>query len=516
MDGTEIGYLILDQPLHQVSYTTQMLTMGLSHSIDTIRRSAHLAEHTRQLEREVASRRAAQQALAYQAHHDALTGLANREAFQRSVDLVLADTGTAGAAMLLVDLDRFKDVNDTLGHSVGDALLRQVAARLTAAIGPEGTACRLGGDEFAVFTPEARDAEQALTLARALAATLRTQYGLDDVTLEIEASIGVACSPLHAGDAETLLRMADLAMYTAKSTHTGAALYDPEQHQKAPRRLALFGELRRALSERELVVHYQPVVQVLSGRVSGVEALVRWAHPVLGLLPPSEFIEMAEQTGLIHDLTMYVLDQALSDCRHWLRHGLRLVVAVNLSTRRLMDDDLPGEVSRLLARHAVPASLLVLEVTETAAMSDPQRALTVLRRLRDLGIQLSVDDYGTGHASLAYLSKLPVTALKIDRSFVLSMESDHANLTIVRSTLNLADGLGMNVIAEGVETASAFHLLRSFGCTEAQGYWLGRPCPAAAVPGVVAELHRRLGAPDTPDGIPRQRGLIPRLPTIPE
>ncbi|MDQ1287568.1 MAG: Bifunctional diguanylate cyclase/phosphodiesterase [Actinomycetota bacterium] len=489
-DESGIGYFIFEQPLQQVSFTGEILRMGLSSTIDTIRRTARLRERTQQLEHEIASRQEAQQALIHQASHDALTGLVNRVAFLGIADALISSG--VGGAMVLVDLARFKDVNDVLGHAVGDALLREVASRISTLIDSRGTVCRLGGDEFAVFSPGAGDPEDGLILAREILTAVHDQYRLDGVALDVEGHIGVACAPEHAEDAGTLLQMADLAMHAAKTRRIGTALYNPDEQQRTQRRLSLLGELRRALSEREFVIHYQPVVDILRGRVSGVEALVRWAHPTRGLLPPSEFIDIAEQTGLIHDLTTYVMDQALDDCHHWLDAGLRLVVAVNLSVRRLTDVDLTLEVSQLLAWHRVPASQLVLEVTETAAMADPDRALEVLRDLRDLGVCLSVDDFGTGHASLAYLSRLPVNTLKIDRSFVLSMESDRANLTIVRSILDLARSLGLDVIAEGVETATAYNALATYGCGEAQGYWLARPCPAERIPAIVEELRRRL------------------------
>jgi diguanylate cyclase (GGDEF)-like protein len=490
VDASGIGYLLLDQPLFRVSYTGEIIRISLSRTIDTFRRTARLRERTNQLEQEIASRQAAQQALVHQASHDALTGLVNRVTFLGIADALISSG--VGGAMVLADLARFKDVNDVLGHSVGDALLREVASRLSLLIGSRGTVCRLGGDEFAVFAPGAATSRDALDLAREILTAVHDQYRLDNVALDVEGYIGVACAPDHADNAGSLLQMADLAMHSAKTKRVGTALYNPREQRRTQRRLSLLGELRRALSEREFVVHYQPVVDIPTGWVSGVEALVRWDHPTRGLLPPSEFIDIAEQTGLIHDLTTYVMDQSLNDCHHWLDAGLRLSVAVNLSVRRLTDVDLALEVSQLLSWHRVPASQLVLEVTETAAMSDPDRSLEVLRDLRELGVRLSVDDFGTGHASLAYLSRLPVTTLKIDRSFVLSMESDRVNQTIVRSILDLARGLGLDVVAEGVETPEAYCLLGSFGCKEAQGYWLARPCPAAKIPRTVADLQRRL------------------------
>jgi diguanylate cyclase (GGDEF)-like protein len=507
---TELGYLILDQVRHADNHVAEALRMDLSRAIDTIQSTARLSERTRQLETEVASRRATQQALVDQAHHDPLTGLPNRLAFLAEAESAVA----GGAAMMLVDLDRFKDVNDTLGHAVGDALLREVGTRLVSLIGQRGTVSRLGGDEFAILAPGANQPHEAMALAREVVVALRDHFRLEGLTLEIDGSVGVACAPQHPDDAARLLQMADVAMYDAKCAHTGASLYDLSQQVEASRRLALFGELRRALADHELVVHYQPIIDVAGGRVSGVEALVRWDHPTMGMLPPSDFLEVAEQTGLIHPLTTYVLDCALRDCRRWMDQGLSLVVAVNLSARRLMDVDLPQEVALLLNRHQIPPASLVLEITESAAMADPNRALSVLRGLRDLGVHLSVDDFGTGHASLAYLGRLPVSSLKIDKSFVLSMESDLANMTIVRSTLDLARNLGLRVIAEGVETSTAYQALTTFGCDHAQGFWLARPTPAHLLPGVVTDLQQRLEAPLVGARPPRRPGAEAPAPAL--
>ncbi len=522
--NTEIGYLLLDQPLHQMSRTGEVLRMDLSRTIDTIRRTARLAERTleleqrtRQLEVEVASRTEAHLALAHQATHDLLTGLPNRALFLTSADQALAK-GHSRATVMFVDLDRFKDVNDTLGHEVGDEVLCNTAGRLAAFADERGGVCRLGADEFGLFITDVADLQTSMALAQSLLRTLRQQFQLAGLTLEIDASVGVACAPQHGTDTASLLRMADAAMHVAKVARCGAALYEPDRHQQNPHRLTLFTDLRQALSRGELVAHYQPVIDIATGRVHGVEALARWNHPERGMIPPSGFLDFAEQTGLIHPLTTSVLDQALADCRRWLDAGIPLVVAVNLSTRRLIDTGLPDEAAEMLARHRVPPSCLVFEVTETAAMVDPDRALSVLHELRRLGVGLSIDDFGTGYASLAYLSRLPVTALKIDRSFLQTMETDPANLTIIRSTLDLANGLGLEVIAEGVETRSAYRALAALGCQQAQGYWLARPGPATAIPDVIAALHQRLADENQPPApthpaVARPRTLDQHIPT---
>jgi diguanylate cyclase (GGDEF)-like protein len=501
------GYLVLERGRHGAdSYVPESLANDLSRVLGTITR-------TRRLESEVAARRAAQEALAHLAHHDPVTGLGNRTAFLAQADPLIVTAGADGAALLLVDLDRFKDVNDSLGHAVGDALLRAVAGRLSALSGPAGRGTRvwrLAGDEYAVLAPGAGDPELALALARDVQAALRDRFVLDGVTLELEASVGVACAPRHAPDARALLRSADVALYRAKSERASVTVYHPSHRAEAPRRLALFGELRQALAGDQLVVHYQPIVDTASGRVSSLEALVRWQHPTRGLLLPGDFLEVAEQTALIHPITSFVLDRALGDCRGWRRQGLDLRMAVNLSARRLTDSDLAHEVTGLLRRHAVPASRLELEVTESAAMADPTRALQILAGLRELGVQLSVDDFGTGHASLAYLSRLPIGSLKIDRSFITTMESDLTNRTIVRSILDLARNLGLEVIAEGIETASAYDTLAAAASVKAQGYWLARPAPAAAIPGLVSDLQQRLAGRPDPTPVPRQRGPEPR------
>ena len=392
----------------------------------------------------------------HQALHDPLTGLPNWELFADRVGQAIrsADRQLRPAALLL-DLDRFEDVNDTLGHHHGDRLLGEVATRLTGVLRQVDTVARLGGDEFAVLLPEV-DAAGAPAVAEKLRVALHQPLTLDGVGIDLDASIGIAVYPDHGGDAAELLQHADVAMYAAKQTHAGFVIYDASVDQHSPRRLALLGGLRRALERDELVLHYQPKADLRSGRVLGVEALVRWQHPEHGLLGPGEFIPLAERTGLIHPLTRWVLDAALRQAGEWRRAGHELSVAVNLSTRSLLDRDFPDQVADRLAAWGVPAGCLMLEVTESAVMADPALALEVLGRLHALGVGLALDDFGTGYSSMAYLKALPVDELKVDRSFVGHMASSNSDAVIVRYTIDLGHNLGLHVVAEGVETRDAW------------------------------------------------------------
>ena len=296
--------------------------------------------------------------------------------------------------------------------------------------------------------------------------------------MDIEASIGLVIYPEHASEPDVLLQRADIAMYVAKDTHAGFVLFDPTQDQHSPRRLALLGELRRAIEQRQLLLHYQPKVDTHSGQILGVEALVRWQHPTHGLIPPGEFIPLAERTGLIEPLTHFVLDAALHQCRDWRQAGHELSVAVNLSARRLLDLDFPDEVAATLATWEIPARLLVVEITESTIMADPTHAMQILGRLNQMGVQLSIDDFGTGYSSMAYLKNLPVHELKIDRSFVGQMTTDSRDAVIVRSTVDLGRNLGLRVVAEGVEDQATWQALAALGCDAVQGYYISRPVPA--------------------------------------
>jgi diguanylate cyclase (GGDEF)-like protein len=424
----------------------------------------------------------------HQATHDALTGLPNRVLFADRLSQALASAAGTGRSVgvMLIDLDRFKEVNDTLGHHYGDLLLSQVGPRVQAILGEAGTLARLAGDEFAVLLPGIDDAAAAAVAERVLGA-LHASFTLDELTVDLEASIGVAIAPWHGRLTEDVLRNADTAMYRAKQARAGIAVYDPDGEGPAPRRLLLLGDLRRALDRSdELVLHYQPKVELAGGRLSGVEALLRWQHPDRGLLQPADFIAAAENTGLIHRLNTHVLSLAIGQIRCWLDDGHRIAVAVNLSARCLHDTTLPARIAELLLANGVPATLLRLEVTESAVMLDMTRSLAVLNALHDLGVRLSIDDFGIGYSSMAYLKRLPVDELKIDRSFVIGMTGDHDDATIVRSAVDLGHNLGLSVVAEGVETGRHVHALVDLGCDIAQGYHYARPVPPAELTGWLA------------------------------
>jgi diguanylate cyclase (GGDEF)-like protein len=415
----------------------------------------------------------------YQASHDALTGLPNRVQLHQCIAAATDPAhGSAGAALLLIDLDRFKEVNDTLGHHYGDQLLVQVSERLRGALRRSETVARLGGDEFAVLLPGVTDEQDVAAVAARLRDAMDTPFVLDGLSLSAGGSIGAALSPAHGSTAEELLQRADIAMYTAKAKRIGYTMFDSSQASTDPRKLTLAGDLRRGIEQDQLLLHYQPKVDAQTGAVLGAEALVRWQHPEHGLIPPDEFIPLAEHTGLITPLTRFVLDAALRQCRAWLAAGHELTVAVNVSTHRLLDLSFPDEVAGLLARWEVPARLLTVEITESAIMADPDRAMLVVERLHALGVHLSIDDFGTGYSSMAYLKTLPVQELKIDRSFVSSMTTSERDAVIVRSTVELGRNLGLRVIAEGVEDLSTWHELDAVGCDALQGYYISRPVPS--------------------------------------
>jgi diguanylate cyclase (GGDEF)-like protein len=427
------------------------------------------------------SLRSYQRSLRQAALHDPLTGLPNRALLADRLAQALRAAARGGdhVAVMIIDLDRFKEVNDTLGHHVGDLLLRQVADRLAATIRGADSIARLGGDEFAVLLPVTSTPTDATAVADRVLAALHDSFTLDGIIVDVEASIGIAVSPEHGQDGGQLLRRADVAMYVAKELKTGRAVYDAAHDVHAPARLALLGDLRRALDAGDqIVLHYQPKMDLALGQLNGVEALARWHHPERGLVMPGDFIPAAENTALIQRLTHHVLDQALGQARAWLDAGTPTPVAVNLSTRCLLDDAFPRDVLDLLDRHALPPALLHLEITESAIMADPDKALHVLRLLHQAEIRLSIDDFGTGYSSMAYLKQLPVDEIKIDRSFVTHMTTDPNDATLVRSAIDLGHNLGLAVVAEGVEDQATLDHLRDLGCDLAQGYHLGRPTPA--------------------------------------
>jgi len=424
----------------------------------------------------------AEEALQHQALHDALTNLPNRSLLQNRLYQALREAQSAGSsvALLLMDLDRFKEVNDTLGHHCGDMLLQHVGAHVSGALRTTDTVARLGGDEFAVLLPET-DAQGAIAAARKILQALATPMLLDGRQFDVRSSIGIALYPEHGADAATLLRRADVAMYTAKRTGSGHALYDPLHDEHSPARLMLASELRQALARDELLLHYQPEVAIPGERVQRVEALARWRHPQRGLIPPTSFIPLAEETGLITALTQWVLETALRQCRAWCDAGYALGVAVNLSVRTLHDPSFPDTVAWLLRRYGVAPSMLTLEMTESTLMSKPPQAHAALTRLAAQGVAIAIDDFGTGYSSLGYLRRLPVDELKIDKSFVLGMAADAKDTAIVRSIVAMSHHLGLRVVAEGVEDRASWDALASMGCDMAQGYYLSRPLPAPAL-----------------------------------
>ena len=430
----------------------------------------------------------------HQALHDGLTGLPNRTLFRDRIEqaIAIADRESAQVAVAMMDLDRFKDVNDSLGHHAGDALLIEIGKRLRGILRSSDTVARLGGDEFGVLISKPRTERDVVIVIEKIRAALEKPVTIDGLALPAEGSIGIAMFPQHGDDVDTLLRHADVAMYGAKEEKGGFAFYESSRNASDPARLTLVSELRRAIEERELVLYYQPKAALASGAVESVEALLRWNHPTRGLVGPDEFIPLAQQTGLIKPLTLYVLDEALRQCRAWQRAGMTLGVAVNLSVRNLLDAEFPDQVRRLLEKRRVDPSLLELEITESTMLSDPVRTKRVLDKLAAMGIALSIDDFGTGYSSLSYLSQLPVNEIKIDRSFVMNMADSDNDAVIVRSTIDLARNLGLQVVAEGVETEQAWDHLSELGCTLAQGYYLSRPVPAAEL---TAWLRRRPAAP---------------------
>jgi len=419
--------------------------------------------------------------------HDPLTDLPNRSLFHdRAQQAILASRrDQTGIALMILDLDRFKEVNDTLGHHNGDLLLQEIGARLRGGLRESDSVARLGGDEFGLLLPNVADGAEALMLGERVRAVLRRPFTLEGVTLDVEASIGIAIYPEHGDDVDSLLQRADVAMYLAKEDRSGCELYASDRDEYSPHRLALAAELRRALDEKELVLHYQPKADLSDGRIVAVEALVRWQHPEHGLLTPDQFVPLAEATGLIRELTLTVLDEALHQQRVWRDDGIDIRVAVNLSARDLYDLTLPASTAELLAKHDVPPTSLELEITESVIVADPMRARAILNRLSEMGVVLAIDDYGTGYSSLGYLKRLPIDEMKIDRSFVMQMADDRNDAAIVRSTVELGRNLGLKVVAEGVETAAAWAHLKALGCDFAQGYYLSKPVPAAEIAALV-------------------------------
>lgn len=415
--------------------------------------------------------------LQHQALHDALTSLPNRVLMQDRLQQATraAKRDNHALALMITDLDRFKEINDTLGHHYGDLLLQQVAVRMRSALRDSDTVARLGGDEFAVLLPAIQSDEQAVQAAIKISKAMEAPFILENQHFHVGISIGIALYPKDGDNSTHLMRRADVAMYVAKRAQSSYAFYNPDQDQHSVGRLAMVGELRKALEQKQLIVHYQPTVDLKQREVIGVEALLRWQHPGRGTLQPDEFIPLAEQTGLIKGLTLFVLNEALQQLHLWQRAGLHLRMAINLSARNLNDPDLVRQLDELLNRWQILPQQLQLEITESAIMEDPPRAMSTLSRLYAMGIKLSIDDFGTGYSSLSYLKQLPVHEIKIDRSFVQDMAKNNEDRVIVRSTIDLAFNMGHRVIAEGVDKAEALALLTEMGCDFAQGFFISKP-----------------------------------------
>ncbi|WP_345556246.1 putative bifunctional diguanylate cyclase/phosphodiesterase [Streptomonospora halophila] len=419
----------------------------------------------------------------HQANHDELTGLANRKLLILRTQEALAEAQQrkSRVGLLLLDLDRFKEVNDTLGHPTGDRLLQTVARRLTHSVRPGDLVARLGGDEFAVLLPQVRDAASAREVAARLRVSLAEPMRLDGMDFDLEASVGIALYPNHAPDFELLMQRADVAMYVAKERRTGVELYEPDKDRNSTARLSLFGELRRALVDDELLMYYQPKVGLADHRAVGLEALVRWRHPQRGVLPPEDFVPLVEQSYLMRSFTHEVLERTLPQIARWWEAGVRLPVAVNLSARELLDPTLPDILAAALRRHGVAPQALRLEISERVMVAEADAITPTMLALADLGVSLALDDFGTGYFTLARLNGLPVEEIKIDESFVRRSLADPDGHLIVQSAVDLVGTLGMRAVAEGVESEGVAADMRSMGCYAAQGRYFAAPLQAEAV-----------------------------------
>ena len=414
---------------------------------------------------------------------DAITGLPNRTALIERLDKALLVARRRGhpLAVMLIDFDRFKDINDTLGHSLGDILLQQVGSRFQEALFEPDIVARMGGDEFAVLLPRLASSEDIHVVSEKILKTLETPFPIGGIPISVYASIGVAISPDHGDTCDSLMRRADVAMYEAKRSKRRYVVYSPEHDTHSPQKLALMTGLRNALDNEELILHYQPKISLKTGRVIGLEGLVRWEHPEFGLLSPSQFIGTAEQTGLINPLLLWVFDVAQRQRQTLQKWGIKVNMSVNLSAQNLQDPNLESHIEKMMKQYHTAPGAMEFEITESAIMQNPKLALNSINRLKDLGLGFSIDDFGTGYSSLAYLKKLPVDTIKIDQSFVKDLIRSENDATIVRSTINLAHNLGLNVIAEGVESKEIYYKLAAMDCDAAQGFYMCHPIPGKEV-----------------------------------
>ncbi|MBI1920488.1 MAG: EAL domain-containing protein [Geobacter sp.] len=441
--------------------------------------------------------------LEHQANHDPLTGLPNRYSLKKRLAELIgeAEHSETLVALLIVDLDRFKEVNDTLGHNAGDLLLNEIGHRLNLFLSQHGgVVSRLGGDEFAVVFAGLATRDEAQRKAEAVLQLMQEPFEIEEINVEVGASVGISIFPAHGNTPAQLLRCADVALYVAKHQMKRAAFYEPSHDPHTPKRLALMSGLSTAIREDHFVLHYQPKLSLDNDELAGFEVLLRWIHAEHGMIMPADFIHFAEMGELIAPLTYRVLEKTLSQWRIWADQGFTTALACNLSPRLLIDENLPSQIEKLLATYGVDPACLELEITETALIADPERALEILNRISALGVRLSIDDYGTGYSSLALLKRLPINALKIDLLFVSQMIKNNQDAVIVNSTINLAHNLGLEVIAEGVENRETLETLRAMGCDYAQGFYIGMPVPPQGVElfmanskaGPVAQKAKRL------------------------
>lgn len=418
--------------------------------------------------------------LEYQTNHDLLTGLPNRSKLKNiAIDLIADIQAGQKLALIIVDLDSFKDINDTLGHHVGDEIIKQIGPRIANVINEMNTTiCRLGGDEFGVLLSDIKDDRQAYLIAEQILQCIRKLFCINDMDIELRASLGIAMYPCQASDFSTMLRYADVAMYNAKHSISSIEIYSSEKDKYSTKRLSLMNELGKAIREGQLELHYQPKVSLVTGSVTGVEALSRWIHPTMGYISPAEFVPIAEMTDMINEMTIWVLSESLGQVWRWQKQGLDIKVAVNISARNLLDRDIVKKIKSLLFRYQLSPSCLELEITESSIMKNADYSLKILKEINDIGIDLAVDDFGTGYSSLAYLKKLPVKWLKIDYAFIINMLEDEQDQIIVNSTINMAHNLGLGVVAEGVESQAILDKLTTMKCECAQGYHIARPMAA--------------------------------------
>lgn len=433
-----------------------------------------------------------EQKAAYEATHDSLTNLPNRTLFLDRLQQATNSAKREGLtlAVFLLDIDRFKEVNDTLGHYNGDRLLKQVALRLAGIVREADTLARIGGDEFGFLLQTPGSLSDIENLAKKIKKSLTPPFSLENLSLDVQASVGAALFPKHGTDADTLIQRADVAMYIAKQDKSGFVIYSEKLDGHSPHRLTLMGELRQAIKNDELVLHYQPKISSLTNQVCSAEALVRWQHAKNGFMPPDEFIPLAERTGLIQDLTIWVLKEALQQCVMWHKANIDIGIAINISSLCLVNPEFPEIIAGLLASYDFPAEFLTLEITETAIIGDPVRSLAILNRIHAMGVSFSIDDFGTGYSSLAYLKKLPVTEIKIDKSFVINMLNDESDAAIVNATIQLGHNLGLTVVAEGVEDEKTVNSLKSMGCDILQGYFFSKAIASEAFIAWVAKRQQ--------------------------